>query len=101
MQIRPFDPRDQTQEVDDPKYRVVFWGRVADGEQSWCSDEWELSETDVMGVLTWASANAAGRSVSVWVVHRNGDDLIQIRLAGIDPTAPSATWPSWASALTV
>lgn len=98
MQIREVDPRDQTQEVDDPKYRVIFWGRI-DDVAALCSDEWELSETDVLGVLSWASANADGRSVSVWVAYRNGDDLIQIRLAGIDPTASSETWPSWGSVL--
>ena len=98
MQIRQVDPRDQTQEVDHPKYRVIFWGRT-DDVAALRSDEWELSETDVLGVLSWASANAGGRPVSVWVVHRNGDDLIQIRLAGLDPTASSETWPSWASVL--
>jgi hypothetical protein len=56
-----------------------------------------LTEADVDEVLAWAGRRAGGRTMSVWVVHRDADGAGLIRLAGIDPTADREAWPSWAS----
>ncbi len=98
MRVMPIDPRDQRWESDRPAYRVYFWRSLGPGELSgWESDEWELTETDVDEVLAWADAHAGGRTMSLWVVHRDADGVGLIRLAGLDPTADPQSWPSWAS----
>lgn len=94
MQAIPVDPRDQRWESGGPSYRVHFWEPAGDG---WRSEEWELSQADVDEVLAWASARAGGRSMSVWVAHRDSDGLGLIRLAGIDATAAPEAWPDWAA----
>ena len=49
MQLHPIDPRDGTQEVDEPDYRVYF--RRADG----ATEEWRLTHVeDVLEVIQWA-----------------------------------------------
>jgi hypothetical protein len=53
----PVDPRDQTSEVDAPRYRVCFWN----GSDS---DEYEITGADVPEVLAWADRSAAGRTYS-------------------------------------
>jgi hypothetical protein len=56
------------------------------------STEFELSGVeDVREVLTWAEARAApGSTYTVYaVVERDGEPGL-VRLAGIDPTTPSA-----------
>jgi len=90
MRARPVDPRDQTFEVADPRYRVFFWTSPT------CSDEWELTETDLDEVLDWIRQNGNGRPHSLWAVTDNGDGLGHIRLRGTDPTAPADSWPAWA-----
>jgi hypothetical protein len=90
VRVTQIDPRDQSWENDGPAYRVYFWT----GE-SRC-DEWELTEADVDEVLAWADAQAGGRTMSIWVVHRDDDGVGLIRLAGLDPTAAPRVWPSWA-----
>ena len=90
MHAMPVDPRDQNWESDSPAYRVYFW-------QDMASDEWELSEADIDEVLAWADAHADGRTMTVWVVHRDSEGVGLIRLAGIEPPAAPENWPSWAS----
>ena len=90
MRARPVDPRDQTSEVVDPRYRVFF--RVS---PTW-AEEWELTETDLDEVLGWISQNGRGRPHSLWVVVATDGGVQHIRLRGIDPTAPADTWPAWA-----
>jgi hypothetical protein len=98
MRAMPVDPRDQQWENDRPAYRVYFWQSTGSGAGSgWQSDEWELTETDVDEVLAWGGRRAGGRTMSVWVVHRDARGVGLIRLAGIDPTADREAWPSWAS----
>ncbi len=46
------DPRDQTWEVDAPRYRVYFH------ERSGASDEYEISGANVAEVLTWLRRSA-------------------------------------------
>ena len=98
MRAISIDPRDQRWQNDSPAYRVYFW-QSAGGSESpgWQSDEWELTEADIDEVLAWAGSHAAGRTMSIWVVHRDADGLGLIRLAGIDPVADREVWPSWAS----
>lgn len=90
MRTFPVDPRDETLEVDDPRYRVYFWT----GSSS--SDEWELTETDLDEVLVWVSQNANGRTHSLWIVLDHGDGIELVRLRGIDPPASPDSWPAWA-----
>jgi hypothetical protein len=98
VRAMPIDPRDQRWQSDSPAYRVFFWQSLGSGESSgWRSEEWELTEADIDEVLAWAGSHAAGRTVSIWVVHRDADGVGHIRLAGIDPTADRGVWPSWAS----
>lgn len=99
VQAMPIDPRDQQWQSDSPAYRVFFWQSRGSGELSgWESEEWQLTEADVDEVLAWAGSRAAGRTMSIWVVHQDADGIGLIRLAGIDPTADRGVWPSWASA---
>jgi hypothetical protein len=90
MRARTIDPRDQTTEVVDPAYRIIFWTGLA-------CEEWELSGADLAEVLSWIEANAAGRAHSLWAVTRSLGQVALVRLRGIDPTAPSDTWPRWAT----
>ena len=90
MHARQVDPRDQTLEVDDPRYRVYFWTESA------ACEEWELVETDLDEVLIWINQHADGRTHSLWVVLQRGSGVELVRLRGIDPPAASATWPAWA-----
>jgi len=91
MRVRPIDPRDQAREVDDPSYRVFFW----DGPTS--ADEWELTEADLDEVLAWIHQHSAQRPHSLWATFRTADDVVCVRLRGIDPPAPPAVWPRWAA----
>jgi hypothetical protein len=76
VRATPVDRGDQWWENDGPAYRVYFWT----GE-SRC-DEWELTEADVDEVLACADAQAGGRTMSVWVVHRDDDGVGLIRFGG-------------------
>lgn len=91
MRAALIDPRDQTQQVDDPNYRVYFWA-----EDGSAKEEWELTGTDLDGVLDWIASESHGRSHSLWVVTRSARDVCLIRLQGIDLDADSDVWPSWA-----
>lgn len=91
MRATGVDPRDQRWESDSPAYRVNFWESGRGG--GWASEMWELEEADVGEVLTWAAEQAAGRTVSIWAVHRDADGLGLIRLAGSDPVAVPDTPP--------
>lgn len=90
MRATPVDPRDQTVEIDAPRYRVLFWTGPSH------SDEWELTEADLDEVLAWIDENARGRTHSLWVVLDRGSDVEHIRLRGIDPAASPECWPPWA-----
>ncbi len=91
VNVYPVDPRDQSSEVDDPRYRVYFWH----GSHS---DEYEITGADVLEVLAWADHNAAGRTYSLWAcfpaVDEVGVDLV--RLAGWDPPAGDVGRPDHA-----
>ena len=89
MNIAQVDPRAQTEEVDDPRYRVYFW------QGSTHSYEYEITEADVQDVLAWADRSAAGRTYSLWVClpARADGGVNLVRLAGWDPTAVSVRRP--------
>jgi len=74
------DPRDQTWEVDAPRYRVYFH------ERSGASDEYEISGANVAEVLTWAEEERRGRTLVLYVCAPT-DGLGLLRLAGTDPNA--------------
>jgi hypothetical protein len=79
MQTMGVDPRDQTGELEDPRYRVYFWAGTA-------SDEWEISGADVQEVLARAEANRGDRTYTLYACVPEKDGLGLVRLAGEDPT---------------
>ena len=90
VNVDPVDPRDQAEEVDEPRYRVYFWQGID-------SDEYEITGADVHEVLDFADRQAAGRTYSLWVclpARNNGVNLV--RLAGWDPPAGDAGRPAHA-----
>lgn len=86
MEVIGVDPRDQTWEVERPKYRVYFHsddGRI--------SDEYELSGLDIDAVLAWANVNRADRTFVIYVCVPEGESGVGlVRLAGYDPNDPAA-----------
>lgn len=78
MQTMGVDPRDETWELVEPRYRVYFWAGTA-------SDEWEVSGADVQEVLAWAEANRGDRTYTLYACVPH-DGLGLVRLAGEDPT---------------
>jgi hypothetical protein len=80
VKIVAVDPRDQTWEVDAPRYRVSFYGRSGAG------DEYEISGANVAELLTWAEEERRGRTFVLYVCAPvNGLGLL--RLAGTDANA--------------
>lgn len=79
----PVDPRDQTWEVQSPRYRVYLY----DAEGT--SDEWELSDVDAEQVLAWAQHTCAGRRYEVYVtVDHDGLGLIQLAQSAPESAKP-------------
>ena len=87
----PVDPRDQTSEVDAPRYRVCLWN----GSDS---DEYEITGADVPEVLARADRSAAGRTYSLWACLPAGQDVgvNLVRLAGWNPPAGDVGRPDHA-----
>lgn len=84
MKASAVDSRDQTWEVDRPRYRVYF--HDANG----ASDEHEITGTDVGEVIAWAEARR-GTGTYVLYVCVASDGLGLVRLAGADPNASTST----------
>ena len=81
MQSQPVDPRDQTWEIANPKYRVYF--HDTDG----ASDEYEIDAGDASDAIAWAESQSSGRSFVLYAcVLRDGLGLV--RLGGVDPNVP-------------
>ncbi|MFT4293936.1 MAG: hypothetical protein QM582_00820 [Micropruina sp.] len=72
------DPRDQTWEIDRPRYRVYFH------DAGGASEEYELSGADVDAVLAWAEQQRGSRTYVVYACVPE-DGLGLIRLVGHDP----------------
>ena len=81
MDIRAVDPRDQTWELDRPRYRVYF--HDPDG----ASDEYEVRKADVTDVLAWAEDRRAGRTFVLYACVPGEKSLGLVRLHGSDPNA--------------
>ena len=84
MEAIAVDPRDQTWEVDRPRYRVYF--HDANG----ASDEHEIVGADVGEVIAWAEARRDTRTYVLYVCVAS-DGLGLVRLAGADPNASRST----------
>ena len=85
---RQIDPRDQRWQVDHTKYRVYFWQRLGEADDSgWMSDEWELEGADVAQALDWANAQSRGRQFVLYASIAEEDGVGLITLQGVDPTA--------------
>ncbi|WP_446666950.1 hypothetical protein [Flexivirga sp. B27] len=85
MEVIGVDPRDQTWEVDPPKYRVYFHS------DSGVSDEYELAGVDIDAVMAWAHINRADRTFVVYACVPDGESNVGlVRLAGYDPNDPDA-----------
>ena len=89
MRAERIDPRDQTSQVDDPRYRVYFWAAGGGAKE-----EWQLSDADLDEVLEWIPSQSQGRTHSLWAVTRTATGVCLIRLRGID-TEPNQR-PIWA-----
>ncbi|MGC4748744.1 hypothetical protein ACLQ28_24280 [Micromonospora sp. DT201] len=79
MDIRTVDPRDQTWEIWQPKYRVHFHDKTG------AAEEYEVEGVDVSQVMAWAAERCDGRTFVVYACVPCGG-LGLLRLAGIDPT---------------
>lgn len=81
MKTKGVDPRDQTWEIEQPKYRIYF--HDADG----ASNEYEVADGDVDEVLAWADAVRGDRTFVLYAcVPRDGLGLL--RLQGRDANEP-------------
>jgi hypothetical protein len=79
MDIRTVDPRGQTWEIWQPKYRVHFHDKTG------AAEEYEIEGVDVAEVMAWADAQRDGRTFVLYACVPC-DGLGLLRLAGIDPT---------------
>jgi hypothetical protein len=78
MDIRGVDPRDQTWEISQPKYRVYF--HDAHG----ASEEYEVDAGEVTAVMDWAESQKGDRTFVLYAcVTRDGLGLL--RPAGRSP----------------
>lgn len=80
MDTRSVDPRDQTWEMSDPRYRVYFH------DKGGASDECKVEKASgVPEVLAWAEAARGDRTFVLYAcVSRDGLGLV--RLHDTDPT---------------
>lgn len=78
MDTRGVDPRDETWEIKQPRYRVYFH------DSKGAADEYEVEGADAAEVLAWAeSRRGDGTFVLYACVPRDGLGLL--RLYGSDP----------------
>jgi hypothetical protein len=61
MEINLVDPRDQTWEIDQPRYRVYFHGPAG------ASDEREITGADVAEVIAWVDSHRDARTYVLYV----------------------------------
>lgn len=90
MDVRRVDPRDTTWEVDETAYRVYFWRPVPQpigSPTGFASEEFEITGSDVEGVIAWADATAGSkRTYALYALVRCREgELGLVRLAGADP----------------
>lgn len=110
LRAHGYDPRTISLGASEARYRVHFWERSGEppsnppvAEQSYACDEYMIVDPiDVVEVLAWAEANAAGRTYEVFcdVVDFEGRMQASVRLTGTDPTVPGDQRAGVASAET-
>ena len=83
--MRRVDPRDVSWELDRPAFRVHFWTRPAHSNAAFTCAEFEISDTEVADVLTWAQRTAGARTFVLYAVCDLGETLGLIRLTGQNP----------------
>ena len=87
VQTTLIDPRDQTWQDDQPRYRVYFHGEAS-------AEEHELTgATDVLAVVAWAEAARGDRSYVVFVRVDDAAGVGLMRLAGQEPSWLTG-WPA-------
>ena len=94
MRTEGVDPRDVVWEIEEPTYRVYFWGKgtasddVPPEEVGYYSDEHRVRDaTDVREVIGWAERTTRpNESYTLYVERDEGGRTGLIQLAGIDPT---------------
>jgi hypothetical protein len=80
MDVTEIDPRDQTWEIDAPRYRVYFHDSHGN------SHEHEIAGVEVTEALAWAEHERRDRSFILYAcVPHDGIGLV--RLSGRDPNA--------------
>lgn len=82
------DPRDVTEEVESPIYRVYFW--EGDGSRSY---EWCITgAADVQDVMNWAHGHESALPFVMYAEYDVGHNGAKglLRLAGADPSAGAA-----------
>ncbi|MDQ2850740.1 MAG: hypothetical protein M3Y49_08390 [Actinomycetota bacterium] len=86
MDVHRVDPRDQTWEIVETRYRVYFH------DSARRSDEYEISGADIFEVIAWADAQKLGRTYVLYACVPD-DGLGLVRLAGTDPNEEGGvTW---------
>jgi hypothetical protein len=91
VKVEAVDPRDTRWVDHHPVFRVYFW-REAHG---WSSEEYEVTDADVAGVLVWAASQlpAKGTEFALYLRRSEADAPGLVLLAGRDPSEPSRAWP--------
>jgi hypothetical protein len=90
MHVRQVDPRDIGWEIESATYRVYIWRKESwpeNSDISYTSDEFEITGTNVLGVLDWIASHleSVDHSYTLYVVSDSGAEPGLIRLAGVDP----------------
>ena len=85
LRVRPVDPRDQSWELWNPRFRVYFWRSL--GDDACMSREFELDGGDVGAALAWAAEQAVDQEIyTVYCVVEGTAGIGLVRLTGDDPT---------------
>lgn len=91
MTVAGVDPRNVSEEVPDPVYRVDFWDESRSSHENRLENAGSIDE-----VLVWAEANHHGRYVVIWAEYNYEGGIGMLRLRGWEPTeegSPSAQDP--------
>jgi hypothetical protein len=96
MQVEGVDPRDVTWEINQPTYRVYFWGRGESPSPKipghvrglYCRERRVLDAFDIHQVIAWANDEAEPNETYMLYIERTeSGETGLVRLAGTDPSA--------------
>ncbi len=87
------DPRDISWEIEQPVYRVYFWGVPGPDAASACDERRVAGAGDVEEVMRWARRHAQGRVFVVYAETSDGGQRGLLRLYGQDPSLSDAGAP--------